>query len=77
MINDEVIGSSFPTPRHRWFAHPRTVRTVSQRDATAARPRIVWRWSPREILHRGGTVTRDQERAYRDLQAAQDRSDWR
>ncbi|MGN8025570.1 hypothetical protein [Microbacterium sp. 22242] len=37
---------------------------------------LLWAWFPREILHRGGTVTRDVERAYRDLQAAQDRSEW-
>ncbi len=46
-----------------------------------ARPRRafrfpLWRWSLREILHRGGSVTRDDERAYLDLQAARDRSEW-
>jgi hypothetical protein len=42
------------------------------------RPRrfALWKWLPREILHRGGTVTRDDERAYSDLQAASDRSEW-
>ena len=35
----------------------------------------LWTWSPREIVRRGGTVTRDDERAYRDLQAAHDRAE--
>jgi len=36
----------------------------------------LWKWFPREILNRGGRVTRDDERAYSDLQAARDRSEW-
>jgi len=36
----------------------------------------LWKWFPRAILQRGGSVTRDDERAYRDLQAAHDRNEW-
>ncbi len=37
----------------------------------------LWQWFPRELEHRGRTVGREQERAYRDLQAAADVSRWR
>lgn len=53
---------------------------ATERPAAAPARRsgfAVWRWLPREVLRRGGTVTRDDERAYRDLQAAADRADWR
>jgi hypothetical protein len=30
---------------------------------------------PRDILRRGGTATRDDERAYRDIQAVRDRGE--
>lgn len=36
----------------------------------------LWAWLPRAILGRGGAPNRDDERAYRDIQAACDRSDW-
>ncbi|WP_460522850.1 hypothetical protein [Humibacter antri] len=35
----------------------------------------LWKWFPWAILQRGGSVTRDDERAYRDLQAVSDHSD--
>jgi len=33
-------------------------------------------WLPRRVLQRGATPTREDERALRDLRAAQDRTDW-
>lgn len=62
--------------------HPiRTATPVARSRARAEKPARapkfpLWAWFPREILHRGGSVTRDDERAYRDLQAARDRSEW-
>ena len=73
----ETVASpaSFRSPSR---AH--AVRERAHRDLTAAPARAprftLWAWFPREILHRGGSVTRDDERAYRDLQAARDRSEW-
>jgi len=37
----------------------------------------LWRWSPRELDRRGRRVGREDERAYRDLQAAADAASWR
>ncbi|GAA4488995.1 hypothetical protein [Microbacterium panaciterrae] len=73
----ESIAS--PTP-FRSHAHVRAIRkstdrAVAKRPGRAARFAL-WAWFPREILHRGGIATRDTERAYRDLQTAQDRSGW-
>lgn len=36
----------------------------------------LWKWFPKAILQHGGSVTRDDERAYRDLQAVRDRNEW-
>ncbi len=73
----ETAVSSAPFHSH---PHTRTIRKIADRDraATPARAQAfpLWAWFPREILHRGGSVTRDDERAYRDLQAARDRSEW-
>ena len=41
-----------------------------------AREFALWKWFPKAILQHGGSVTRDDERAYRDLQAARDRNEW-
>lgn len=57
----EPIRVPFPAPFRALFRAPR---------------RELWSRFPREIQHRGGSVTRDDERAYRDLQAARDRSEW-
>ncbi|GAA4341853.1 hypothetical protein [Microbacterium rhizosphaerae] len=40
-------------------------------------PLLSWRWSPRGLEHRGRRVGREEERAYRDLQAAAAVADWR
>lgn len=52
--------------------------TSREEPAEPERTRKVtlWWWSPRGIEDRGRTATREHERAYRDLQAARDRSDW-
>ncbi|GAB3385868.1 hypothetical protein GCM10027568_03480 [Humibacter soli] len=47
-----------------------------QKPERRRRPFALWKWFPREILHRGGSVTRDHERAYRDLQAVRDHTEW-
>jgi hypothetical protein len=60
---------------------------VLSRQATRARqvpsparthkPFLTWRWSPRELDRRGRRIGREEERAYRDLQAAASAADWR
>jgi hypothetical protein len=46
--------------------------------APAAKRRVkLWFWSPRGLQDRGLTASREQERAYRDLQAAASVADWR
>jgi len=40
------------------------------------KPLLSWRWSPRGLEHRGRRVGREEERAYRDLQAAAAAVDW-
>lgn len=53
-------------------------REVEQERAERTqKPLRVWRWSPRALEHRGRRVGREQERAYRDLQAAAAVADWR
>jgi hypothetical protein len=41
------------------------------------RPFRTWFWSPRELDRRGRRVGREEQRAYRDLQAAASAADWR
>lgn len=73
------VGASSPSSvralqgiDHGYVGRPARVRDGA---ASPARRLALWKWSPREILHRGGTITRDDERAYRDLQAAFDRAE--
>jgi hypothetical protein len=50
-------------------------RPAAQTTSEPRAPRrrfVLADWSPRAILARGGSVGRDDERAYRDLQAAHD-----
>lgn len=63
---------------------PAAVGSAASHAARAREPKprvprvvAVWRWFPRELEHRGRSVGREQERAYRDLQAAADVSRWR
>ncbi|MCE4024554.1 hypothetical protein LXM50_01065 [Microbacterium sp. Au-Mic1] len=62
------------------FRIPLTRADASPRPATEAAPRRSRRtlpaWLPRAVLRRGATFTREDERALRDLRAAQDRSEW-
>ena len=36
------------------------------------KPFVLWKWIPRAVLGRGATATRDDERAYRAIQAVRD-----
>jgi hypothetical protein len=37
---------------------------------------VLWKWIPRAVLGRGAIATRDDERAYRDIQAVRDHDEW-
>ncbi|NNC13269.1 hypothetical protein HII28_15455 [Planctomonas sp. JC2975] len=36
----------------------------------------LWKWFSAELEHNGRRASRDSDRAYRDLQAVRDRSEW-
>lgn len=75
MTEHTVSGTSFGAPAHRPVALQGMDHGYVEKPARASKFDL-WKWFPREILNRGGRVTRDDERAYSDLQAARDRSEW-
>jgi hypothetical protein len=79
MTQNMASGHSFPTSaasrvslqgiEHGYVERP------AARKPTRRKSLALWKWVPRDILRRGGTATRDDERAYRDIQAVRDRSE--
>jgi hypothetical protein len=49
---------------------------IARTPERTRKPLLSWRWSPRGLEHRGRRVSREDERAYRDLQAAAAAADW-
>lgn len=64
---------------HGWFSRSTASRAAHRehRPAQAGRRETLWFWSPRGLQDRGLTASREQERAYADLQAAFAASDRR
>lgn len=58
------LPGSVPGSEHVWVRMP-------HRSSSAF---ALWRWSPRGLAQRGRTASRDDERAYHDLQAVRDRA---